>query len=407
MQSTLNNIDKASLIDHYEFLPGNGCAVFKDIAGIEKKIQASSNISPVGGLANVFQGSQAQITFNLPIGTANSVDVCESMVLELTLTNNDAGVAADTLAGQFLLNYIQVLCGNDLENSYAEHQFIRELYEAENDNILLQEGSLRGYDYNYSATNSYQGNVSIAATESHKFYINLYTLINKTKLFLPAVNGQISINCYFSSTAVESGSASTDVSLTNTRLIMNGYRYREDIRQKKIQLFKSKKHVYSYLNPRFELLSSVTVSSAAVATLQISALSDAKLPLCYLLVRAANATQEARYTFDRVGTLDFRSNGLSVFGTTLNYQEFTQMCIDNCVRTSVPNSNLKVLPIPFTTNVYETLKDNKIRGYLESSPNIQLQFQMDSVSGNRDLMFVAFQHVAVIVDNGNLRVDYL
>lgn len=402
MQNVLDN----SSVDHYGFINNGLKAVNKDHVGREKVYKISQNVSSNGGINNLFQGSTANITFLLPIGQANVLDVTESIVLELTIENNDGANAASLLAGHFLLNNVQTLTNGILEQSFAESQMIRRLFLANNDQEI--ENMTVNENFSYSFAAGYGSPTStIPASGSKKIYLQIFTPIDVSQVFLPAITQQISIQLYFNSTAVISSSASTNVSVSNARLIMNGFAYENQIRQAKLQLFAQKPHYYGTTIIQREVLSGISVSNVNASSFATSAFSSFKLPCLFLLLRAANATQENLYAFDKIQTLDERINGKSVYLSELDNQEFVRMLLDAGIKSSVPNSATNILCLPHSVDIFESLRDNKQKGTLMYNPNISQIITTSSAVGVRDLIAIGFQACALKIDRGTLSLEYL
>lgn len=402
----MNVFDNGSY-NHYEFVQQNGKMIAAESQGRLKAARVSQNISPTGSVGNVFINGNSNLSYLLPIGNSNLCDVCDSIIVELTLQNNDAVNAATILAGQFLLTNIQTLTSGVIEQSYPENQMVKRLFLANNDEEIFQRATMEQFAYG-GYPNAYTTSATtIAASGSRTIYLQIFTCIDTCKLFLPAITQQITLQLYFNSTAVTSASASTNVTLSSSRLIMHGWKYDNQIRVALLQRFMNQPHFYKYCISQREILSNITVSNVSESNFQVSAFSGFKLPALFVLVRAANATQENLYTFDRIGTLDERINGSSVYTSKLNYDEFANMAIECGIKTSVPMGNTDILMLPHSVNVYESLKHNKCRGYQLYNPNVNLLIQMDSVAGNRDLVALAQQDVAVKIQNGALTIEYL
>lgn len=407
MEDAFTNCKDLSF-DHYNFLDEGIRAVNKSNAGRLKGERTVQNISAQGGLASVFQGGNPNVNFILPVGNANMLDICDSMILELTITNNDAVNAATLLAGQFLLTNIITQAGNNLENSQVEHQMIRRLYTPPGDEELIQRATLEYFSYaGYPAAYTTSA-TTIAASGTTKVYLQIFTCLDCSQVFLPAVTTQITLQCYFNSTGMTSTSAASSISLSDCRLIMSGIRYQNNIRQALLNRFAAKPHLYSYaLGQQREVLSSVAVSAAAEQSYQISGFSGYNVIATFVGIRAANASQQQLYTFDAISTLDERINGSPVYNSKLNKQEFSNMAMFNNIQTSVPNGGTNLVMLPHSSDVYQSIKWGKQRGYKLYNPNVQLLIQSASVTANRDLMTAAFTAAVVIIDKGTISIQNL
>ena len=394
--------------DHYHFLDEGIRAVNKNNTGRLRGKKAIQNVSAVGGLASVFQNNNSNIQFNLPIGGANVLDICTSMILELTIQNNDAVNASELLAGQFLLSQIITMCGNNLENSNPEHQMVLRLYASEADEELEQRASLEYFSYaGYPAAYT-TSSTTIPASGSTKVYLQLFTVFDRTQAFLPAITNQINIQCFFNATGMTSTSLSSGISLTDARLIMHGIRYENNVRAALLNKFAAKPHYYSYfLGQQREILSGASVSAASEQSFALSGYSGYNVAALWVGVRANAATQEALYTFDEIAQIDHRLNGVSTYNSKLNKQEFSNMAMDNNIQTSVPNGNTNLIMLPHSCDVYQSIKWQKLRGYERYSPNVNLLITMSSVTGTREIMTVGFTAAVLIIDKGTAKVENL
>lgn len=407
MEDSLTNCGNLSF-DHYNFLDENLRAVNKGNLGRVKGVKTVQNISSTGGFGSVFNNGNANLSFLLPIGTSNILDICQQMILELTLSNDDATVGhnATILAGQYLIKNIITLTNNQIENTMPEHQMVRRLFTSKDDEEVFQRASLEQFAY-AGYPNAYTTSATtIAPSGTQKIYLQIFTPLDVSQVLLPAISQQITIQVYFNNTAVTSTSTSTTVSLQDARLIMNGVAYQPQVRQALLNKFAAKPHVYAYNAAQREILSNISVSSASESNFQISAFSGFKMPCIFLGVRAANASQEDLYTFDQLLTVDERINGQSVYLTKLNKQEFASMAMD-CFSTSVANGNTNLVFLPHSIDAYQSLKYNRQRGYQLYNPNVNMLIQMNSVTGSRDLVAIGFAAAVLIVDRGNISLQYL
>lgn len=398
-------VSNAVSMDHYGFVANNGMNVLKEVAGRKKGRYGSSVISPNGGVANVFAGAQSNVTFLLPIGAGNTLDICNKMVLEFDIENLDAVNAATLIAGQFFIDYVDTLVGQQIESSWAENQMVLRLYGSNGDEQLAQYASIEQFAYTYAGGYTTSA-ATIAASSSKKIYLQLFTPIDRTKCFLKAINQQISLQIYFRSSCLTSSSASTTIQVNNIRLLMQGYTYEQSIQQALLQRFNNGKHIYPFYNSKREIISNVAVSNVSELSYQLSGFSGFKCPGLWVGIRAAGAAAQNLYAFDRVGTLDHRVNGNSVYATKQNYQEFTQMVADQ-VKTSVPNSGSNLLLAPHSDDIYQTLVKNRNLGYILYNPNVNLLIQTESVAGNRDILCVTFIAGVFCIENGTCSFSQL
>lgn len=402
--SVLTDVGPCS-VDHLELQQVGPRFLQKRSAGRFKAVAKSQNVSPNAGLGALYQGAQAINNILLPQGNANLLSVAQQLILEITLSNGDAVHAATILPAQFLVSQIQVNSNQTLETIQSEHLLIKRLYLANADMELDQRAQLEYFTYAYPGGFS-TTTTTIAASGSTKVYLEIPCCITSTEMFLPAVNQQITLMITFPPSCVTSTSASTTVTCTDMRLFMNGFDYEPQVRNRILNEFAKAPVVYGYNFPMIEQLSNITVSSASESNFQINSFSDFLTSSMFFMVRAVNATQQNLYAFDRIATCDLRKDGASWFLSKLNVEEFNSMIMP-IIKTSVPNSNTDILALPFSTNIYESLKHNKLRGYIKLTPNINALLQMVSANGNRDLICCIFTQGVVTIQNGNISYAYL
>lgn len=402
--SVLTDVGPCS-VDHLELQQVGPRFLQKRSAGRFKAVNKSQNVSPNAGLGALYGGSQAINNILLPQGNANLLSVCQQLILEITLSNGDAVNAATILPAQFLVSQIQINSNQTLETIQSEHLMIKRLFLSNADMELDQREQLEYFSYSYP-TGYGTSATTIAASGSTKVYLEIPCFITSTELFLPAVNQQITLMLTFPPSAVTSTSASTTVTCTDMRLFMNGFDYEPQVRNRILNEFAKAPVVYGYNFPMIEQLSNITVSSATESNFQLSSFTDFLTPSIFIMIRAVNSTQEDLYTFDQIKTANFLKDGQSWWLSKLNRQEFTSMIMP-LIKTSVPNSNTNILALPFSTDIYQSLKNNKQRGYVKLTPNINVLLETVSANGNRDLVAVIFTEGVINIQNGNISYAYL
>lgn len=406
MQDAFTNC-KDLTFDHYSFLDEGIRAVNKSNAGRLRGMRTVQNVSAQGGLNSVFAGGNPNVNFLLPIGSSNLLDVCTSMILEMTVTNNDAVNPASLLATSAWITNIISQTGTPIENSQFENQLCRRLFTANNDEELFQRQTLENFTY-AGYPNAYTSpTATLAASASTKVYLQIFTPFDCTQCFLPAITQQITLQVYFNATGMTSTSTSSGISLTDARLIMHGIKYENNVRAAILNKFAAKPHMYSYFSGQREILPGVNVSAATELSYQLTGFSGQNVACTFVGIRAANAQQEELYTFDAIGTIDERISGTSIFQSKLNRQEFSNMAMDNNIKTSVPQGNTNLVPLCHSNDVYQSLKWGKLRGTVLYNPNVQILMQTQSTTSTRDVVFVAFVSSVLIIDKGTVRLEFL
>lgn len=401
----LTDVGTVCSYSHWDKLDAGVRYLDRKSIGRKKCFKVSQNVSPNAALGAIYQGANTVNNILLPQGNSSLVSVCEQMVLEITLDNGDAVNAATILPAQYLIQQIQINTNGTIETINPEHLLIKRLYLSNADMELDQRAQLEYFSYSYP-TGYGTSATTIAASSSAKIYFEIPNFITSTGLFLPAVSQQITLMITFPPNCVTSTSSSTTVTCTNMRLFLHGIDYEPQIRQGMLNKFAEKAVVYGYQFPMIEQFSNISVSASSQSNFQISAFSTFLTSGLFLMVRAVNATQQNQYAFDRIAQLDFKRDGRSWWLSPLDFQEFNSMLMD-CIKTSVPNSNTDILCAPFSDNIYESLENNKLLGFCEFTPNIQALIQMDSVTGNRDLIAVIFTCGTITVQNGQISFAYL
>lgn len=402
---SINYFDDNSL-DQLPFkaVAGN-IAIDALVAGRKKCYKSVSNIQSSGASNSVFVSNGQSISFLLPLGAANTIDICESTIVELNLTNNDAVNAAILLPAPYmLLNYQTLASGSVLETNHPESLEINRVFFSRNDEEIEQRQSLESFAYTLAGGYTTSA-TTIPASGTATLYLQLFSILDRCKLFLPAINTQITLQLYFNSTAVTSGSLSTTVSLTSTKLIMSGYSFENEIRNSLIRRFAQVNHKYHYYLCQKEIVSSETVGDVSESNVRVSSFSGMKLAANFFMVRTANAVQENLYTFNKMATVDLRANGSSVYLSQLALQEFQSMAIESIPTTAPVATNIVMLPHSMDT--YASVKNGKFKGELVYSPNYNLLIKSTLAPASKDIVFIGYQSVIVNIKNGNLTIDYL
>jgi len=387
-----------------QIMTANGAVLAKsrNIGRIKAKGSAVQSVSSQGSTSNIFtNGNTATLTFLLPLGTSNQLDIVKNIVFEFTVTNNDGGGdALLMLPVQFWPNIIQLsAAGAIFESIYPENLLIESTFLQENDEKILARQTLENYVYNAATTGFTSSAVTIADGASKTFYFNLNCSLNKAELFLSAINTQITIEIQFNPAPYLSTSLSTSVSMSSAKMIMSGIKYDEAVRNKLLQRYASNSTSSLFLLPVREIIPGVALSSASTSYIQVTSYSGMNLGALFVASRTNGATKEQLYTYDLLAEIDLKNSGSSVFLNSLKLREYTIMNLNNLPSSASFCENMVMMP--FSVDPYNTLKIGRESGWLTFSPNFSLEI-LSTVTATKELVLIGYQYNKLTIKGGQL-----
>lgn len=381
---------------------GTVLAKSRNIGRVKAKGSAVQSVQSQGSTSNVFTNNNTStLTFLLPLGTSNQLDIVKNLIFEFTVTNNDGGGdALLMLPCQFWPNIIQLSCaGSIFENLYPENFLIESTFLQENDEKILAKQTLENYVYNAASTGFTSSAVTIPDGTSKTFYFSLNCSLNKAELFLSAINTQITIEIQFNPAPYLSTSLSTSVSMSSAKLIMSGIKFDEVVRNKLLQRYASNSTSSLYLLPQREIIPGITLSSASTSYISVTSFSGQNLACLFVASRANGASKEQLYTYDLLAELDLKNSGSSVFLNSLKLREYTIMNLNNLPSSASFCENMVMMP--FSVDPYNTLKIGRESGWLTFSPNFSLEI-LSTVTATKELVLIGYQYNKLTIKGGQL-----
>ncbi len=385
-----------------QIMTSNGVVLAKkNNIGKLKARMALQTIQSQGSTSNVFtNGSNTIISYLLPNGVSNQIDIVRDLVFEFTVTNNDGtGKALTLLPCGYWLNLVSIETGGSVvENCYPDQFLIDATYLQENDEKILAHQTLENFTYSSSGYTTNTTN-TIADGVSKTFYFTLNCCLNRAQLFLSAITSQITIQLQFNAKAYTSTSLSTAVSMSNSKLVMSGYRYDEAIRNKLLQRYASSVTSSIYQICQREIIPGVSLSTASTSYIQVTSFSGMNISMLCCGARPNGAAQENLYTFDQFAQIDLKNSGTSVFMNSLNYREYSIMNMEVFPSSAGYAENMMVLP--FSIDAYDSVKSGLLRGSLVFSPNFTLEI-LNGATATRELVLLAYQFNKFSISGGRL-----
>jgi len=381
---------------------GTVLAKSRNIGRVKAKGSATQSVMSQGSTSGIFANNNtATLSYLLPLGTSNQLDIVRNMVFEFTVTNTDGtGNALLMLPCQFWANIIQLSCaGSIFENLYPENFLIESTFLQENDEKILAKQTLENYVYNAATTGFNSSFVSIADGASKTFYFSLNCSLNKAELFLSAINTQITIEIQFNPAPYLSTSLSTSVSMSSAKLIMSGIKFDEVVRNKLLQRYASNATSSLYLLPQREIIPGISLSSATTSYIQVTSFSGQNLAALFVASRKNGAAKEELYTYDLLAEIDLKNSGSSVFLNSLKLREYTIMNLNNLPSSASFCENMVMMP--FSVDPYNTLKIGRESGWLTFSPNFSLEI-LSTVTATKELVLIGFQYNKLTIKGGQL-----
>lgn len=102
-----NVYDVPAAVDQYEAIVSNGQAQYllkKSSIGKVKALSKLQWIQSTSSTSSVFTTANTCVSFLLPTGLSNQIDICERMELQLSITNNSGSNAATLLPIAFMID---------------------------------------------------------------------------------------------------------------------------------------------------------------------------------------------------------------------------------------------------------------------------------------------------------------
>jgi hypothetical protein len=267
-------------------------------SGAAAKFQHNSvRIIPQSNLSNIFNGSAQQLDYQINRGQV----VChfDSINLHLIISNTGAN-AATLLASHFMIDYIEVLMGGGtIETIYNHNLLYNELFLAESDEEVFNNRAVRNYAGGIQGT-SYTGPSNLGVGATREFFVEVPCVFTRTKAFIPAIDQTIGFRVHFASSALNSTSLATTITLVNADMLIDGKEYNDVIKQKLLARYKTYDHVMPYYEPQRTVIPGQVISATTKTNVKITEFGGMLSSQIVVLLVPNGATAQNLYSFGSV-----------------------------------------------------------------------------------------------------------
>lgn len=360
-------------------------------------VQSTSTPSSVYVAANV------AVSHMLPIGSSNEIDVCQRLILQGTIKNNDAVNAATLLPVAFQINRIEFLVGAQVELIYSQNLIQDRLFLSKNDEEVLSNQQNEIYSYTPAGGLATYA-TPLAASASRDFFLEIPCFLTRTGMFLPALNQQVTIQIYWNASGVTSTSLSTNLSLTQSRIYIIGFKYQSEIREKLLARFASLPHYYFYNCNEYYPIGSVPLSSISQTTTQITSFSGKLMTDISLAITSVAALQENQYNYFALNQIDEKDAGRSIYSDSL-YQQLYRQMEQNTFYTSAPES-VNVYYLPHSVDLYNSIENCLSKGSYLYNANISVKL-LAAATATHDIIICGHSACMFKLANGALTKQQL
>lgn len=391
--------------DLYEAVMSNGTAQYLLKKSSIGKFRALSKIAFVGSTSattSVFTQSNVMVSFLLPIGQSNLLDVMERLILQLSITNNSSSAIATLLPVCFQINRFEILAGSQLEVAYSQNLYEDRVFFSKNDEEVVanQPNELYGYANGVYSTST----ATLAASASGLYFLELPNFLTRGGVFLKSINQQLTVNVYFNSSGVTSTSASQSISVTQMRLYLQGYSFEDSVRNKLMQRYSQLAHYIFYNNPEWTQITGENISNLSKTNTRCGVFSGKQMTNLMVSVIDNNALQQAQYGYYPLQYIDQKDAGLSLFNDSL-YQEIYREMAKQTFMTSAPEVANNYL-LPHSTNVYSAVNNClQLGSYLYNS-NIVLELQAVTNIGSKTVLVTGYSACIFKIQAGSITKIY-
>lgn len=385
--------------DAYEAITVGGQIQYmlsKKSIGKMKAREAVAWIQSTSTPSSVYKSANVAVTHMLPIGQSNEVDVCQRLILQGTILNNDAVNAATLLPVAFQINRIEILAGKQLEIIYSQNLIQDRLFFSKNDEEILANQENEIYAYTPSGGLATYG-TALAASAQRDFFLEIPCFITRTAMPLFAVEQQITINVYWNASGVTSTSSSQNLSLTQSRIYIVGYRYIDEIREKLMARYKAFAHFLYSNTDEYLLIGSQPLSSVAQTVTTVPSFSGKLMTDISIVLTDVAALQQNQYNWYALNQIDERDAGRSIYSDSLYQQLFRQM-EQQTFYTSAPEA-VNVYYLPHSTDLYNSVENCLSRGSYLYNSNISLKL-LAAASATRDIIVCGHSACMFKISNG-------
>lgn len=400
-----NVFDVPVAADPYEAIVSNGQAQYllkKSSIGRLRALSKLQWLQSTSSTSSVFTTANTCVSFLLPTGLSNQIDICERMELQLSIVNNSSTLAATLLPVIFMIDRFEILAGSQLELIYSQNLLEDRLYFSKNDEEILANRINENYEYS-SVTGFATTAATLAASANQLFFVELFSFLTRAQPFLKGINQQLTLNVYFAGTGVTSTSASQNISVTQARLYMYGYEFERSVQEKLLQRYATLPHYLFYNCPEWTEIAGQTLSNANSTQIVLGVFSGKQMVNTMLSIIPDAATAQNRYNYAALANLDEKDSGRSLFTDSLYIDMYEEMAKQTFPTTAPSTMNNYLLP--HSIDVFRAVNNNLNLGSYNYSPNIQLQPQ-SVVSGSKTLLVTGYSQCVFKIQNGAISKMY-
>lgn len=392
--------------DAYEAIVSNGTTQYllkKSSVGKFRALPKISYVQSTSGTNNIFNGTPNQlVSFLLPIGMSNELDVAERMVLEIAVLNGAAG-AATFLPTQFWVNRVEILAGSQLELIYSQNLIEDRLFFSRNDEEIQSNSLNEIYSYSSSAGFATSAN-TLAASTAAIYFMEIPNFLTRAQPLLKSINQQLTVNVYFNALPVTTTSVSQAVSVTQCRIYLYGYAFEESVRAKLLQRYSQLSHYLFYNCPEWTIIPGETISNVSKSSTRCGVFSGKQMTNLMLSITDNSAVQQNQYNWYPLGQIDEKNSGLSLFSDSLYIDLYKEMA-KQTFPTSAPNA-VNIYLLPHSTDVWRAVNECLQLGAYLYNPNIVLELQAITNLGSKTVTVTGYSACIFKIQGGAITKSY-
>lgn len=393
--------------DAYEAVVSNGTTQYllkKSSLGKFRAVTKVSYVQSTSGTNNIFNGTANQlVTFLLPIGMSNELDIAERMMLEVSILNGSGSAALTLLPLHFWINRVEILAGSQLELIYSQNLIEDRLFFSKNDEEIQANSVNENYTYT-SAAGLTTSSTTVAASSAATYFLEIPNFLTRAQPLLKSINQQLTVNVYFNALPVTTSSASQLVSVTQCRIYLYGYAFEEAVRAKLLQRYSQLSHYLFYNCPEWTIIPGENLSNVSKSSTRCGVFSGKQMTNLMISVTDNSAVQQNQYNWYPLYQVDEKNSGLSLFSDSLYIDIYKEMAKETFM-TSAPNA-VNVFLLPHSTDVYRAVNECLQLGSYLYNPNIVLELQAVTNLGSKTVTVTGYSACIFKIQSGAISKMY-
>lgn len=393
--------------DAYEAIVSNGTTQYllkKSSLGKFRAITKVSYVQSTSGTSNIFNGTANQLlSFLLPIGMSNELDIAERMMLEISVLNTSGSNAATLLPMAFWINRYEILAGSQLELVYSQNLIEDRLFLSKNDEEIQANSINEIYQYSSSAGFA-TSSATLAASTAGTYFLEIPNFLTRAQPLLKSINQQLTLNFYFNALPVTTSSASQTISVTQARVYSYGYAFEESVRAKLLQRYSQLSHYLFYNCPEWTNIPGENLSNISKSSTRCGVFSGKQMTNLMISVIDNSAVQQNQYNYYPLAQVDEKNSGLSLFSDSLYIDIYKEMAKQTFM-TSAPNA-VNVYLLPHSTDVYRAVNNCLQLGSYLYNPNIILELLAVTNLGSKTVTVTGYSACIFKIQGGAITKSY-